>query len=258
MWRKSRTAAALAWSSALAISLAGAAQAQRSSYTQRVSLPEGTVLRAELKDTLSSLNSQPGDSFTATIQSDRDGSGLPSGTEVIGQVRTVRRASDRQPGIIDVDFRTLRTPDGRSYPITGSLTSLDSKNVRRTADGRLEARSSSSSKDRTKFIGYGAGAGAIIGALSGGDLLTSGLLGAAAGFLYGELTKDKQRNGQYSDVSLKSGTEFGVALDRPLTMTVATDRYGATSDRYTRTDDRYYNGRTSGASDRYRDRSTST
>jgi hypothetical protein len=182
MLMESKTARALVWSSALALSLTGAAHAQRSGYTQQVSLPEGTVLRAELNDRLSSVDSRPGDRFTGTIREDRDSGGLPVGTEVIGQVKSVRRASDRQPGTIDVDFQTLRLPNGRSYPITASLTSLDANSIRRTADGRLESRGSSS-KDRTKFIGYGAGAGAIIGALSGGDLLTSALLGAAAGYL---------------------------------------------------------------------------
>jgi hypothetical protein len=234
---ESKTARALVWSSALALSLTGVAQAQRSGYAQQVSLPEGTVLRAELKDTLSSVDSRPGDRFTATIQADRDGSGLPSGTEVIGQVKSVRRASDRQPGTIDVDFQTLRLPNGRSYPITASLTSLDANSVRKTADGRLESRGSSS-KDKTKFIGYGAGAGAIIGALGGGDLLTSALLGAAAGYLYGQLNKDKQQSGRYSDVSLKAGTEFGVALDQRLVVTDALDRSGAYDNRYRRPADR--------------------
>lgn len=234
---ESKTARALVWSSALALSLSGGAQAQRSGYAQQVSLPQGTVLRAELKDTLSSIDSRPGDRFTATIQADRDGAGLPIGTEVIGQVKSVRRASERQPGTIDVDFQTLRLPNGRSYPITASLASLDANSVRRTADGRLESRGSSS-KDKTKFIGYGAGAGAIIGALGGGDLLTSALLGAAAGFLYGQLNKDKQQSGRYSDVSLKSGTEFGVELNQRLVVADALDRSGVDGNRYRRPVDR--------------------
>jgi hypothetical protein len=234
-----RTGRALAWGAALALSLTGVAQAQRSGTTRQTTLPTGTVLRAELNDTLSSTDSRPGDSFTATIRSDRDGSGLPEGTEVIGRVTAVRRASDRQPATVDVDFQSLRLPNGRSYPIDASLTSLDSSSVRRTSDGRLESRSGSSSKDRTKFIGYGAGAGALIGALSGGDLLMSALLGAAAGYLYGELNKDKESRGRYSEVNLKSGTEFGVRLDRQLALATPYNQYGRYDDRSTRNDDRY-------------------
>lgn len=261
MLRENKTAHALVCSFALALSVAGAAQAQRSGYTQEVSLSEGTVLRAELKDRLSSVDSRPGDRFTATIRADQDGSGLPSGTEVTGLVRSVRKASDRQPGTIDVTFETLRLPGGRSYPITANLTSLDAENVRRTADGRLESRGSSS-KSNTKFIGYGAGAGAIIGALSGGDLLMSGLLGAAAGYLYGQLNKDKQRNGRYSDVDMKAGTEFGVELSRQVVVAGAGDRVGGYRGGYRRpgdpssgydTRDSRYDSRTSRNDDRTRD-----
>lgn len=261
MLGESTTTRALVWSFALALSLAGAAQAQRSGYARQVSLPQGTVLRAELKDRLSSLDSRPGERFTATIRSDQDGSGLPSGTEVTGQVRSVRKASERQPGTIDVDFETVRLPDGRSYPITASLASLDSDSVRRTAAGRLESRGRSS-KTNTKFIGYGAGAGAIIGALSGGDLLTSALLGAAAGYLYGQLNKDKQRNGRYSDVDMKAGTEFGVELNRQLVVAGGGGRVGGYRQGYNRpgersngydTRDSRYDSRVSRYDDRTRD-----
>jgi hypothetical protein len=233
---ESKMARALLWSSALALSLSSMAQAQRSGYTTRqVSLPEGTVLRAELNDRLSSQDNHPGDRFRATIRSDQDESGLPSGTQVEGTVTSVRRASEKEPGTIDVDFNTLRTPDGRTYPINASLTSLDADSVRRNSSGRLEARGRSSN-DKTKFIGYGAGAGALIGVLSRGNLLTSALLGAAGGYLYGQLTKDKDRNnGRYSDVNLKTGTEFGVRVDRDLVAALPYDRnsrYDTRNSRY--------------------------
>jgi hypothetical protein len=201
------------------------AQAQRSGYsTRQISLPEGTVLKAELNDRLSSTDSRQGDRFTGTIRSDQDSSGLPSGSQVEGTVTSVQRATEKVPGTVDVQFRTLRLPDGRTYPIQASLTSLDSKSVRRTDSGRLESRGSSS-KDKTKFIGYGAGAGALIGALAHGNLLTSALLGAAGGYLYGQLNKDKDRNdGRYSEVNLKPGTEFGVRLDNSFVMSAAYER----------------------------------
>jgi len=262
---ESKTARVMAWSSALVFALSGAASAQRSSYTQQVSLPQGTVLRAELNDSLSSTDSRPGDRFTATIRSDEDGSGLPSGTKVVGQVQSVRRASEKQPGTVDVDFSSLQLPDGRTYPVEATLTSLDSKNIRRTASGRLES-TGRSSKDKNKFIGYGAGAGAIIGALGGGNLLTSALLGAAAGYLYGQLNKDKQsNNGRYSDVNLKAGTEFGVELNRQMALAVpavGNSRYdNRASDRpYDRSNGRYtdrnapYGQRPSGGTGYGRDR----
>jgi len=250
---RSKATRALLWSSAIALSLSGVAQAQRNGYTRQISLPEGTVLRAELNDSLSSINSQPGDRFTGTIRSDQDGSGLPSGTEVVGQVTSVRRATEREPGVVDVDFRSIKLADGRTYPINASLTSLDSKNVRRNASGRLEARGSSS-KDKTKFIGYGAGAGALIGVLAGGNLLRSAILGAAAGYVYGELNKDKQRSGRYSEVNLKAGTEFGVLLDRQMVLAGPAGRYGQYGDQNSRYDSR--NSRYDSRSPRYNDRNS--
>jgi len=256
---QSKMARTLLCSSALALSLSGMAQAQRSAYsTRQVSLPEGTVIRAELSDRLSSVDSHPGDRFRGTIRSDQDSAGLPAGTQVEGQVTAVRRASTKEPGTVDVEFTTLRTPDGRTYPITASLTSLDSDSVRRNASGRLEARGSSSNKDKTKFIGYGAGAGALIGALSHGNLLTSAILGAAGGYLYGQLNKDKaQNNGSYSDVNLKAGTEFGVRVDRDMVTTLSynpnsnpnynsSTRYGTRNPAYGDTNPRYDNRRTTG------------
>jgi len=264
---QSKMARTLLCSSALALSLSGMAQAQRSAYsTRQISLPEGTVLRAELSDRLSSVDSNPGDRFRGTIRSDQDSAGLPAGTQVEGQVTAVRRASTKEPGTVDVEFTTLRTPDGRTYPITASLTSLDSNSVQRNASGRLEARGSSSSKNKTKFIGYGAGAGALIGALSHGNLLTSAILGAAGGYLYGQLSKDKaQNNGSYSDVNLKAGTEFGVRVDRDMVTTLSYNpnsnpnynsstgygtrnpAYGNANPPYGNTNPRYDNQRTSGS-----------
>jgi len=241
---ESKTTRVMAWSAALAFALSGTASAQRYGTTRQVSLPQGTVLRAELKDNLSSTDSRPGDRFTATIRSDEDGSGLPTGSQVVGQVQSVRRASEKQPGTVDVTFSSLQMPDGRTYPIEASLTSLDAKNIRRTASGRLES-TGRSSKDKTKFIGYGAGAGAIIGALGGGDLLTSAILGAAAGYLYGQLNKDKaSNNGRYSDVNLKAGTEFGVEINRQMALAVPADYNGRGTDRaydrpYDRSNGRY-------------------
>src|SRR5947209_3864927 len=104
--RESKGVRVLALSAVLAFLLSGVAQAQRSSYSRQVSLPRGTVLRAELSDRLSSTDSRPGDRFTGTIRD--DGSGLPSGTEVVGQVTDVQRSTDRQPGVVDVEFRSLR------------------------------------------------------------------------------------------------------------------------------------------------------
>jgi hypothetical protein len=175
-----------------------------------VVLPADSVLKVKLDNTLSSNQNQPGDRFTATVSGGDSGYNLPSGTRVEGVVREAQPGSNDQPGSLDVDFNALRLPDGQTYQINGAPISLDSKSVQRTSDGRLMAHSGSSSKNRTKFLAYGAGAGFVIGSLLGSNI-KGALAGAAAGYLYGMLNKNKA-NGR--DVVLKPGTEFGVRLDQ--------------------------------------------
>jgi len=176
-------------------------------------IPSGSVLKVKLDDTIGSDRSHSGDRFTATVMDEESGYDLPQGARIEGVVTEVQRASKDKPGMLDVSFRTLRLPDGQQYRIAGAATSLDEKSVRRTDDGRLVARSNS--KNRTKFIAYGAGAGFLISALTGGGSLKGALLGALGGLAYSEVTKNKT-NGR--EVVLRPGTEFGVRLDQRLAM----------------------------------------
>jgi hypothetical protein len=199
----------------VALLLAYSTTAWAISADQRyVSIPSGSVLQVKLDDTLSSERNHRGDRFTATVTDEAAGYDLPRGTRVEGVVADVQRASKDKPGMVDVDFRALRLADGERIPIVGSPVSLDDKSVRRTDDGRLVARSTKK-KDKTKFIAYGAGAGFLISTLTGGGGLKGALLGAAAGYLYGQTSKDKM-NGR--EVTLKPGTQFGVRLDRRLAL----------------------------------------
>jgi hypothetical protein len=170
-------------------------------------------MKVKLDDTIGSDRSHAGDRFTATVSNDDAGYNLPAGTQVQGVVTEVQQASSDRPGMLDVDFRQLQLPGGQSYPIVGVATSLDSKSVQRTSDGRLQSKSTGS-KNRTKFIAYGAGAGFLIGSVLGSNI-KGGLLGAAAGYLYGQTQKSK---GNGHDVVLKPGTEFGVRLDQRLAL----------------------------------------
>jgi hypothetical protein len=198
---------------ALAVGMTGVGQAQVTRRTAEYEpLPSGTVLKARLDAGLNSSRVRPGQRFTGTLQPDDDRSGLPEGTQVVGVVREARAATKNQPGVLDVDFTEIEFPNGRVYPITGALTALDSASVTRATNGRLVAKRTNKS-DRMKFVGYGAGAGALIALLTKGNLLTNAVLGAAGGYVYDRLRKDRQK-GSYSNVNLKEGAEFGVRLDQ--------------------------------------------
>jgi hypothetical protein len=209
---------------ALALAGVGSARAEDAGRTAEYQrLRVGTVLKVRLDAGLNSAQARSGQRFTATVQPEEDRSGLPAGTQVVGVIREARAATKEQPGVLDVDFTSLEFPTGRAYPITGELTSLDAKSVSRTADGRLVAKQQSNNNNRMKFIGYGAGAGAVIALLTKGDVLTNALLGAAGGYLYDLLRKDRAK-GRYANVDLKEGAEFGVRLDQQFAFLPVSER----------------------------------
>src|SRR5713101_3340711 len=224
-------------SAPLALVLALGATAWSPAYAQRQStLPAGSVLKVLLDDALSSDHNQPGDRFTATVETSGTRYNLPAGTRVDGVVTQVQQASSNQPGTLDVQFNDLRLPDGQTYRIAGAPISLDSKSVQQTSSGQLIARPEHRN-DRTKFIAYGAGAGLLIGSLLGSNI-KGALAGAAAGYLYGRFNKNK---GNGHEVVLKPGTEFGVRLDQRVAL-ASTPGYGNGYGR--RLSNRYGYGRT--------------
>lgn len=186
-----------------------------SAQTQLSSLDEGTVIPVKLDDPLNSKDAQPGDTFTATIKQDASDfyKRLPAGTRIEGVVKVAKAKKDKDPGILDLDFKRLRFPNGRSYPIQGTLFGLDNKSVDRSDDGRLIAKKTKKN-DRLTYVGIGAAAG-LVASLFTKNTFRETALGAGLGYLYGALEKsDKKPN----DVSLKAGTEMGVRLERSVTL----------------------------------------
>jgi hypothetical protein len=176
-------------------------------------LDAGTILPVRLNTPLSSKDSQNGDTFTATVRDDIDVQyNLPPGTRVEGVVRTARPQHNDRPGALDLDFRRLILPNGQNYSIQGALIGLDNKSVHKTPDGRLVA-TPGHKNDRLAYLGYGAGAGLVIGALTR-HTFEDTVLGGGLGYLFGSLQKNHP---QARDVNLKAGTEIGVRLDEPLT-----------------------------------------
>lgn len=200
-------------------------------------IPRDTVLRATLDQTLSSKENREGDKFTATINNENDGAGLPEGSKVMGVVTDVTRATSREPGALGVEFRGVRLPDGRSVTMDGSLMSLDQSSVTRDANGRLRAKKKSQT---LKFVGIGAAGGAVIAALTKGSTLRGAIIGALGGLAYDQLVAKKKAGGQ--EVAVKSGTDVGVRLERRLAWNEGTNdnnsgRYGGRVNRGDNTND---------------------
>ena len=72
-----------------------------------------------------------------------------------------------------------------------------------------------------KWVGYGAGGGAVLGTIFGGNLLRGALLGGLGGAVYSYLNRDKNR--EFKDVELSRGTEFGIRLDNRVAFADRTD-----------------------------------
>lgn len=174
------------------------------------------TFHVRLGDTLKSDSSRVGDTFsTAVVDPVYSANGIelvPSGSIINGRVTAVQKAEkDGDPGSLSVVFYNLRLPNGRSVAINGSLTDLDAGKT--TSDNEGTASAKKTSKRNVKFIGGGAGGGAVIGALAGGG--KGAAIGAGVGAGVGFLAK-KLRKG--SEAEVKSGTEFGVILNRPVSL----------------------------------------
>lgn len=174
------------------------------------------TFHVRLNDTLKSNESQVGDTFTTTVVDPVYSSNgielVPSGSIITGRVTAVQKAQkDGDPGSLTVGFYNLRLPNGRAVALNGSLTDLESGSTSSDNEGTASAKKTS--KRNVKFIGGGAGGGAVIGALAGGGkgaAIGAGV-GAGVGFLAKKLLKGKE-------AEVKSGTEFGVILNRPISL----------------------------------------
>ncbi|MGI8923283.1 MAG: copper amine oxidase N-terminal domain-containing protein [Fimbriimonadales bacterium] len=178
-----------------------------------LTLPEDTVIPIALSERLSSKDSDKGDRFTAEVRSDSGSSylGLPVGSIVRGTVQVARAKQGENPGVLALDFNSIKLPNGKTYPIDGTMIGLDNDSVSTESNGRIVAKPAHRN-DRLSYVGIGAGAGAIFALLSDRSILTDAAIGAALGYLLGSI----QKGGTPRDVDLPVGTALGVRLDRTL------------------------------------------
>lgn len=177
-------------------------------------LGTNTTMRVRLDSELSSRTARVGDTFSTTTTEPVYGNGvevIPVGSKVWGRVSTVTRAGRRTPGNISVRFYQVELPTRARYTINGSLTTLQTDQVK--SDNESTVKGGSNQKRDAVFIGGGAATGALIGAIAGGGK------GAAIGaILGGGLGTGARVYENEKEAQVKSGTEFGVSLNQSVSL----------------------------------------
>jgi hypothetical protein len=179
-------------------------------------VPADTTIRVRMDTELNSKTARTGDRFSATVTEPVYGGGsgvdvIPTGSKVWGRVTSVRRAGRRTPGNIAVGFYQVELPNGARHAINGSLSSLQADDVNADNEGTVTGKKNT--KRDAVFIGGGAATGAIIGAIAGGGK------GAAIGaILGGGLGTGARVYEKEQDAEVKSGTAFGVILNRAVSL----------------------------------------
>jgi hypothetical protein len=214
--KRTRATICLATLIALALGTVNLTAQTRKRRPVYYSVAANSVMRVRLDTELDSEHARIGDTFSSTLVDpvySKNGVLLaPQGSKINGRVTNIRRAQKNgEPATMDVQFVSLRLPNGVHTAINGSLAEQEGSSASSDNEGTITAKRTSHRK--VKFIGGGAAGGAVIGAIAGGGkgaLIGAGV-GAVAGIIGGRVKKGHE-------VKVKSGTEFGVILNRAFSL----------------------------------------
>lgn len=188
------------------------------------------VLPARFMGTVSLSQSHRGDVIQARIDGDRF---LPNGTELSGRILEVRRGRDKEPGLIEMEFDSLRMPDGQRYDIRALPVKLDRRAMTEGRDGRWTIKKS---KPRSENVVFGSGAvGLILGTIVKRPFEGT-LIGLLAGIVFNET------GALDNDVAIKDGDRIGALFTDAVTLRYD-DRSGQSGWRGTDPWERPRNGR---------------
>ena len=144
-------------------------------------LGEGTLIRVQLLNELSSTLSEKGESFRSRVATDvlQDGNVvIPAGAEIDGHVAEVSTGHFAGHGSILLEPETVTMANGSKYRLRAVVVSTPGTNTKVGSEGIITP-GSRLKKDGYEYAGVGGG-GMIVGAVLGGPvgMLAGGLIGA--------------------------------------------------------------------------------
>jgi len=168
-------------------------------------LAAGTVLDAELVESINSGDARAGDAFTARVVGDVTSAAtqiaIPAGSIVQGTIVEVSPApNERSTGTLTLAVSSV-TVRGASYPLEASIDSLETMHEERGLE----------TADAVRIAG-GAAAGAVLGRVIGGDTqgaIIGGVAGGATGAVVSVVMRDM-------DIVLPAGAHLILTLRQPL------------------------------------------
>jgi hypothetical protein len=194
--------------------LAGVASSQ---VSQESVVGEGTRIRLQLNDHLSTKLNNEGDAFTATVIAPvyfKEKLIIPKGSIITGTVsRVLRPGRFKGKAVMNLLFTAIRLPGAAApLPIVASLARVDPEgNEGVRAEGTI-AGEDSKGRDTAKVAAptlTGAGIGAIVGGGRGAAI------GAGIGVAVGLASV---LAGRGKDLELRKGLSMDIVLDRPLAL----------------------------------------
>jgi hypothetical protein len=183
----------------------------------QITLAQNEVLPVSLDIPLSSMSSQVGDNFTATVSTngaDQIG-GMPNGTKIEGHVAAVQTMTETSPAILDLAFDRVDLSNGTSIPIDACLLSLDTQYVAQRDDGTYQAQGSGESYKKMVYVGYGSPTGQLVG-VQAGQPLAGSVLEDEMGNISAQIPADQK---DLNDIELPAGAVLGVRINQPAYMT---------------------------------------
>ena len=179
-------------------------------------LEEGTTIRVELLDRLSTVSSERGEAFRSRVNADvlqGDTVLIPAGTEIDGRVSEVSSGHPGGRGSMRLRPETMILPNGKRYQLHADLSGTRGSKTRIGSEGAVlpESRLKRDSIEYGGAVGAGATTGAIMAGPAGA--LTGGLIGAGAVTAHLLVS--------HPQATLESGTTLEFTLSEPLQMSPA-------------------------------------